>query len=393
MTDFKIPPRSLKRIKPLNELQNIFSSLVGNEFILSGVPRTDGSKIRKLICDALDNHQVAEAASSNEFQIIPPKGKGVPRILRELIDSYVVTSGDNYNLQIWNRIPNSNSVLVQYSSGEVIRCSDIRIVLVKVIDNKIQSIIITTPNVIEQKFGVFGKPTIKHQLMISDKKRADIVGSDNHILTENDSIKISYRLTDNYNGPYIPKGILAEPKEEYLSIKSLVQIVASKLIGVKLDAADTKTRGQRLERITFELLGYKDEDMEVLQGQYPDVPEQLLEVKLQDSPTVDLGMHTPEVAELLSDNSDITSQDIRYLIALANKSTGIIEGVILMPGAKLKDYFTFVSETNYKCQRSIPMNFFNEHLGSCVIMNEPQMLDKHNGLFLSQGELSDVGQK
>jgi len=139
------------------------------------------------------------------------------------------------------------------------------------------------------------------------------------------------------------------------------------LVGIKLDTADTKTRGQRLERITMELLGYSDEEMEVLQGQYPDVPDQLLEVKLQDSPTVDLGMHTPEVAEPLSEYSDITSQDIRYLIALANKTTGVIEGVVLMPGAKLGDYFTFVSETSFKCQRSIPMDFFNKQSGSCVI--------------------------
>lgn len=367
MTDFKIPPRSVKSVKSLDDLQLILSPLVGRDFVLSGAPRTDGSEMRKLICNTLDQHDPAEAARSGEYQIIPPRGKGIPRILRELIDTYVVTSGDNYNLQVWNRIPNSNSVLIQYASGEVIRCSDIRIVLIKVTDNKIQSIIITTPSFIEQEFGVFGKPTIKHQLMISDKNRSDIVSSENHILSEKDNSKLSYRLTDIYQGHDMSSGLLQEPKEEYLSIKSLTQIVASKLVGIKLDTADTKTRGQRLERITMELLGYSDEEMEVLQGQYPDVPDQLLEVKLQDSPTVDLGMHTPEVAEPLSEYSDITSQDIRYLIALANKTTGVIEGVVLMPGAKLGDYFTFVSETSFKCQRSIPMDFFNKQSGYCVI--------------------------
>lgn len=367
MTDFKIPPRSVKSIKTLNDLQVILSSIVGREFVLSGAPRTDGSEMRKLICSVLEQHNPSEAALPNEYQIVPPRGKGIPRILRELIDTYVVTSGDSYNLQVWNRIPNSNSVLIQYSSGEVIRCSDIRLVMIKVANNKIQSVIVTTPNFVEQKFGVFGKPTIKHQLMISDKKRLDIVSSDNHILTEKDNAKLSYRLTDEYRRPDLSSCLLEEPREEYLSIKSLTQIVASKLVGIKLDAADTKTRGQRLERITMELLGYRDAEMEVLQGQYPDVPDQLLEVKLQDSPTVDLGMHTPEVAEPLSGYSDITSQDIRYLIALANKSSGIIEGVVLMPGAKLGDYFTFVSETSYKCQRLIPMDFFDKQSGTCVI--------------------------
>lgn len=61
----------------------------------------------------------------------------------------------------------------------------------------------------------------------------------------------------------------------------------------------------------------------------------------------------------------LTTEDIRYLIALTN-SDGLIEGLILAPGALLVNAFSFVSDTNYKCQRSIPMSFFDDYYGQAV---------------------------
>jgi hypothetical protein len=54
------------------------------------------------------------------------------------------------------------------------------------------------------------------------------------------------------------------------------------------------------------------------------------------------------------------------LIALTNPKTGIIEGIILAPGEKLGEIFTYVSDMSYKCQRSIPMSFFDSLTGQCV---------------------------
>lgn len=121
-----------------------------------------------------------EGALENEFEIVPPSKKGVPKMLRELIDTFIVSSGTSYNLQVWNRIPNCNTVLFRYDSGVSLKCNEVRYVFVK-IDREnsiIASIVILTADYIETHFGKFGKPTIKHQLLISNKARNQIYTSE-----------------------------------------------------------------------------------------------------------------------------------------------------------------------------------------------------------------------
>jgi hypothetical protein len=42
--------------------------------------------------------------------------------------------------------------------------------------------------------------------------------------------------------------------------------------------------------------------------------------------------------------------------------------MVLMPGKNLGDNFSYVSDTSYKCQRSIPMSFFNSFKGKSVFL-------------------------
>lgn len=51
--------------------------------------------------------------------------------------------------------------------------------------------------------------------------------------------------------------------KELYSIAVLKKMVADKLVGKKLDAAATKNRGQALERMVLELLGYTAKDNEL----------------------------------------------------------------------------------------------------------------------------------
>ena len=104
----------------------------------------------------------------------------------------------------------------------------------------------------------------------------------------------------------------------------------------------------------------------MLCGDFPDIRNQLLEVKVQDSPTVDLGKFSPEKEEIITKGSSYTTFDVRYLIALTNPKTEEIEGIILSPGEKLGELFSYVSAESYKCQRSIPMSFFDKYNGSSV---------------------------
>lgn len=358
-----IPPESKNDIIANEKLAEILRPLIGTEFVLTYKPRTDGSRIRKLISSYIEHY--ATNADPSTYKIIPPKKKGLPKLLSELIDTYVVTSGDSYNLQVWNRNPNGNNTLVKYINGESIKPKDIRLVMVKISveENKISSIAILTPSYIEKKFGKFGKPTTKNQLLVSEKIRNSIVESGHPILFLDDTEKVQSLSCPSADLSNVSFSAL--PTKTTLRPLSVIkEIVATHLIGKTLTAADTKTRGQELERLVIELLGYKSEKN--LMGGFPDVPNQLLEIKVQDAQTIDLGRYSPQFVEVIDSNMDLSTEDVRYLIALTNPLNHVIEGVILSCGESLGENFTYVSASSYKCQRAIPMEFFDNLDGQCV---------------------------
>lgn len=355
---FNIPPKNPRDVMSANELSICLKNLIGKTVKMTGKPRTDGSTLRKMVTGCLSVRSTCEVAKSSEYEIIPPRGKGIPRLLLELVDTYIVTSGTNYNLQVWNRFPNSKSALVEYKNGKKICACDIRLVFLKIdmLKSIIESVVILTPAYIEKKFGVFGKPTIKHQIIISEKKREEIKGV---VLLGTDTKRMLGICRKTYKQPTEKMTDFPE-KAKPFCIELLSKLVAEKLLGIKLQSSDTKNRGQILERKTMALLGYKSN----LVGGYPDIPNQLLEVKVQDSPTIDLGKYSPEFEEAVYSN--ITTKDIRYMIALTNSKTNVIESVVLVSGKDLCDIFSFVGDTSFKCQRSIPMSFFDEYRKKCV---------------------------
>lgn len=360
--DIKNPPVNLKAVISDELLVQVLKPLVGTPFKLSLAPRTDGSNLRKIITDHLK--QYVTNANPNDYKIVPAKRKGVPRLLSVLVDTYIVTSGINYNLQVWNRSPNSVEPLVRYNNGDVITPRDIRLVLVKIdtIQNKIESIAVLTPSYIVSKFGLFGKPTIKSQLLISNNKRAQIVNSGG-VLILSDTINVDRISQKSYIKPTV---LSTEPPSinNIMSLDVIKNLLANKLIGLNLPGSDTKTRGQYLERIVIDMLGYNSKS--TLVGGYPDIPNQLLEVKVQDTQTIDLGKYSPQFEEEVYSNPSLTTYDVRYLIALTNPYTLKIEGIVFSCGYKLGSMFTYVSAESYKCQRTIPMKFFDTYKNDCV---------------------------
>ncbi len=358
-------PISKSSVLNLQELKERLAPLVGTQIELTRKARTDGANIRKIVSELLSD-RISNALEETQYEVLSPKGKGVPRILLELIDTYVVTSGNIYNLQVWNRIPNSSAPLIRYnSSGEVITAQDIRFVMVKVdMENGcIESVIILTPEYIEKKFGKFGKPTIKQQLLISNTLRQKIVSSDSHTFVTSDTDSVAKIAICKYS---IPTTLSSDNPivGNIYSLEVIRNKVVNKLIGMQLPSSDTKTRGQLLERAVISMLGYGNDSN--LVGGYPDIPNQLLEVKIQDTQTIDLGRYSPQFVEIVNDELNLTTEDIRYLIALTNPNTQVVEGVILSSGKDLGSVFTYVSDKSYKCQRSIPMAFFDEYIGHCV---------------------------
>ncbi|MCU7951764.1 MAG: hypothetical protein KZQ74_01610 [gamma proteobacterium symbiont of Bathyaustriella thionipta] len=114
----KKPPKNKSHLTSPEQLAKKLSVLIGQAFNLTGKSRTDGSNVRKLVGTTLFENNPPQNASKSDYEIIPPKSKGVPKILLEYIDTYIVTSGASYNLQVWNRNPSSESVQIQYLNSK-----------------------------------------------------------------------------------------------------------------------------------------------------------------------------------------------------------------------------------------------------------------------------------
>ncbi|WP_299948831.1 hypothetical protein [uncultured Microbulbifer sp.] len=359
-----IPPQSKSSLTSANDLTAKLECLIGAPFTLTGKSRTDGSNLRKLVGKVLLEGSHPDVATKGSYEIVPPKG--TPKILLEYIDTYIVTTGSSYNLQVWNRNPASESVQVQYANGDNLQSGEVRFVLAKVCpeNHVITAVAVLTPDYIVDRFGKFGKPTVKHQLIISASARQSVLDMPNGILFYDDDSNVGN--ISNINN-LSEKSIHDEPRQDTLvPLSHIRSIVEEKLIGLEVKPAATKNRGQMLEEIFSSAMGYSISDQELLAGGYPDIRNQALEVKIQDSPTVDLGKYSPEFEDVVPDCGNFTTRTMRYLIALTNPETNIIEGAILCPGNKLGLHFTYVGDKSYKCQRSIPMDFFESFNGKSV---------------------------
>lgn len=240
--------------------------------------------------------------------------------------------------------------------------SDVRFVFGKInTDNCIEAIVVMTPEYIENRFGKFGKPTVKQQLIISNKKREDIIHNGGMVIADSD---LPQELLASGDETINADVSIKDEPHKVLPIVVMDERITDKLIGERLDISlSTKQRGQQLERMVAYQLGYSVKQ-DSLEGGYPDIKNQMLEVKVQDSPTIDLGKYSPQFEEQINDN--FTTRTIRYLIALTNARDGAIDGLIMCPGEELGKSFTYVAEKSFKCQRSIPMSFFEKFKGQVV---------------------------
>jgi hypothetical protein len=364
---FSLPPCTKGQLTPPQVLAEWLQCLIGKKFQLTGKTRTDGSTLRKLIAETLEKQPLPPPCQESMFKIVPPKRKGVPRILLEYLDIYIVTSGKSYNLQVWNRNPATRSVQVEYRTGERLLTNEVRFVFVRVdpTAHEIRAVLVLTPNYIVQKFGRFGKPIIKYQLIITDSARQAVLSESPPVLFYPDLKVIAPILTEACDLSL--HSIHDEPSPRLLiKLESIRSIVVHHLIDTKIDSAATKTRGQVLEEKMCQLLGYPSADQQFLAGEYPDIRHQALEVKIQDSRTVDLGRYSPQFVETVPRCANFTTESIRYLIALTDNITGIIKGAIICPGRYLGKHFTFVGGKSFKCQRSIPMSFFEKYDGQSI---------------------------
>ena len=120
-----------------------------------------------------------------------------------------------------------------------------------------------------------------------------------------------------------------------------------------------RNRGAALHRAVCQQLETRDVRDS---GQFPDIVEQLLEIKLQTAATIDLGLVCPNQTDPLADFSEIRQCDVRYAVfyaSVAGKEVHVTN-LVLTTGADFFSYFNrFEGKTrNSKLQIPLPKDFF-----------------------------------
>ena len=98
-------------------------------------------------------------------------------------------------------------------------------------------------------------------------------------------------------------------------------------------------------------------------GQFPDVKEHLLEIKLQTSPTIDLGLVCPDSTEPIDDLPMFRHCDVRYAVFYGSLvPLGVqLKYVVLSTGADFFEHFHLFGGlvVNRKYQIPLPGDFFS----------------------------------
>ena len=129
-----------------------------------------------------------------------------------------------------------------------------------------------------------------------------------------------------------------------------------------LDAVQERNRGAELHKMICEHLGYSNYEDD---GSYPDLVNQLIEIKLQTSPTIDLGLHSPEDAAdvIVASGTTFKSEDIRYVVfeGEVNHDKILLKYLYLVNGKDFTEAFPLFKGkgTNAKLQLPLPSNFFD----------------------------------
>ena len=314
---------------PTKALENTLNSGLKGMSLLGLPLRTRSKVVKEKICQVLG------------YPIPKTFKKTQPRFLGQLFDIYIQKSN---NLQVWNE---ELSFTRRYV---IIRVSE---------NNRISSVKVVTGDVLSQ-YDTTGTLTQKFQASCvpKDKSCELISNKDTELL---DLITHSSIILPKEANPsdYPQKGWLIPIKEIYHRLFTLIGKSFQ-----DMGSDQERNRGAALHRLVCLALGYafyKDG------GQFPDISHQLLEVKLQTSPTIDLGLVSPDSVEVLDfpqiDGKQIRHCDVRYAVFYANLQEGqvILTHLFLTTG---QDFFSRFKQfqgkvLNKKLQIPLPSSFFD----------------------------------
>ncbi len=259
-------------------------------------------------------------------------------------DTYVQASD---NLQIWNEELKPRRRYVLIAVGE-----DGLVCKVKVVTGAMLAKLDTT-GTLTQKYQARFVPGAKPQELVSSTDSAHLmplIGSaDGHLKRE--------PTDDPERGSLLPIGAVFD------RLKSLVGRSFA-----NAGSDQERNRGAELHRMVCQALGYQSYADD---GQFPDVRNQLLEVKLQTSPTIDLGLVEPASTEPLDLNDlpegTVRHCDVRYAIFGASSANGqvTLTSLVLSTGEDFfKRFPRFEGKVlNKKIQIPLPRGFFGKAKG------------------------------
>lgn len=312
---------------PANVLETILhSKLLGCSF--HGLALRTRSKVAKeKVCRALG------------YPVPRSFRKTQPRFVGQRFDTYVQKSD---NLQVWNEelSPTRRYVIIRLDEDDEVS-------RVKVVTGEVLAMLDTT-GTLTQKFQASIVPTDATCELISATDTTNIKP-----LVSRD-VDVGCALPTDYaaSGDLMPIGQLFE--------------MLSPLVGQRFpDPGRTqeRNRGADLHRIVCEALGYAQY---ADAGDFPDVRHQLLEVKLQTSPTIDLGLVCPDSEDPL-DGPQIADRQIRHCDVRYAVFYGTTDGV----NVELTNFYLSTGESfftrfrqfqgkvlNKKLQIPLPSDFF-----------------------------------
>ena len=291
---------------PSPELETLLNAGLRG-FSVVGLPlRTRSKMAKRQICEIL-GYPVPTSFK---------RTKPLARFPCQNFDTYVQTCD---NLQIWNESVSATRryVLIREEAGALSR--------VRVVTGADLAVFDTT-----------GTLTQKYQARFAVPKDSS------ELISSIDTQRLRPALAKKF-----PRIIKAEPidhpdAEKILPIAELWRRLR-KLVGQTFPdagAQQERNRGDALHRLVCAALGYETYADD---GRFPDVKHQLLEVKLQTAPTIDLGLVTPDSTEQLDlrllTSDPLRHEDVRYAVFSASTDGKIValRGLYLTTGA---DFFT-----------------------------------------------------
>lgn len=314
---------------PISDLETLLDmGLRGRS--LKGLPlRTRSKTLKQWVCEILG------------YPIPPSFRKTHPRFPGQSFDTYIQKSN---NLQIWNEdiAPDRRYVIIRLTA-----------------DDTIEKVKVVTGDVLAA-FDATGTLTQKYQARLTTGPQ------DKELIVTEDTARLKQILKTND----FPTALKGNPTDQpdrttllpiEIIFHRLGHLVGKKLINAGHD--QERNRGAELHRLVCRTLGY---DSFQDDGRFPDIRHQLIEVNLQTSPTIDLGLVMPDSTNSLDmpaiHGVAIRHCDVRYLLFYARLEGNLVSltHMYLTTGeAFFRRFQQFQGKIlNKKLQIPLPNDFF-----------------------------------